>query len=299
MPSAAIRTSWPLRCSRRDSMSRFMSLSSTSRILAMASRRPRGARSGHGYHTPGRRSNAAPGRGGRLRAGGERALGPRSRIERRPLPHRRAARAGRHGLGLPGLRAGPRPLRGAQGAAARVPPRPRLRRALQARGQGHRAGSSTRTSSRSTPTTSTEPRASPGWPCGSSDRAAVRSRSCSSGAAARRSRGRSRSCAGVADALDYAHGEGHRPPRRQAAERAARRGRPRLPRRLRHREDARVLGRPHRHRHDHRHPAVHGPGAGDGDEDRPRRPTSTRSASWPTRCSPAACRSRPTRRSRS
>ena len=48
IPSAAMRTSWPFLCSRRDSMSRFMSLSSTSRILAIAKGAAlRAAPSGH------------------------------------------------------------------------------------------------------------------------------------------------------------------------------------------------------------------------------------------------------------
>ena len=139
MPSAAIRTSWPLRCSRRDSMSRFMSLSSTSRILAMAlAPPPGGARSQTRLSHSRAPLKPTPGAVVGYATGGERALGPRSRIDTRPFPHPRAARAGRHGLGLPGPRGVPRPARGAQGPAPRVPPRPRLRRALQARGQGHR-----------------------------------------------------------------------------------------------------------------------------------------------------------------
>ena len=127
-------------------------------------------------------------------AGGE-AVGSRPRVERRALPHRRAARAGRHGLGLPGLRGGPRPLRGAQGAAAGVPARPRLRRALRARGQGHREARAPEHRPDLHLRHRPRPRASRGWRCGSSA-GGVAVAAAQARAAGSRSRARSRSCAG-------------------------------------------------------------------------------------------------------
>ncbi len=64
---------------------------------------------------------------------------------------------------------------------------------------------------------------------------------------------------------------GDRPPRREAGQRAARRDRPRLPRRLRHRADARGLVGGHRHRPHPGHAELHGPRAGDGGEGGPPR----------------------------
>ena len=82
--------------------------------------------------------------------------------------------------------------------------------------------------------------------------------------------------------------QGRRPPRHQAAEHPARRdGRVYLAD-FGIARSSRPRRRPHRHRDDHRHPAVHGAGAGDRASRSSATPTSTPSASWPTRCSPAS-----------
>ena len=82
-----------------------------------------------------------------------------------------------------------------------------------------------------------------------------------------------------------------RAPRPEAGERALRRGGPREARRLRHRAHGGGRRDADRSRHGARHRRVHLAGAGVGRSPRAQRPTSTRSASSSTACSPGGCRS--------
>ena len=94
-------------------------------------------------------------------------------------------------------------------------------------------------------------------------------------------------------ALRFAHRREVDPPRRQAAQRDGAARRPREGGRLRHRARRRL--RDDRGRLDRRHRPVPVARAGARPARRAASPTSTRSASCSTRCSPAGCRSRATR----
>ena len=208
----------------------------------------------------------------------------------RGAPHRRR----RHGAGLRGAaRQHQQALRAQAACAPRSCPTPRRWRA-SARRRGRRRRSATRTSSRSK--ISPRCRRAPSiWRWSILDGLALADRMRQEPALVVR-RGARHHAAGRLGPGRRAR-QGHRPPRHEAGEHlpgAEVRPPAGEDPRLRHRQGLGRRGQPlaDAHRHHLRNAALHVAGAGAGQAARSAAPTSTRSASSCTSCSPARCRSK-------